>query len=309
MITFWNSRLLMMALPILLLLALADPGQAQVLKGSLKHGGIARSYLMYLPKGYDAQQKYPLMLLLHGRLGTGKNVLEYTGMEAIADRKGFIILAPDGYHKSWNDGRERTPAHQAHVDDVRFLGALLDKVQASYSVDLQRVYSVGMSNGGFMTLTLGKQLGHRFAAIAMVVAAVPEKNAVDKMPTHPLPLIVINGTEDPLIKWKGGPISERETELILDTPTFIDLYRKQMACSAETLQPQPDRTQDGTLTVVHTWTGCKPGVEVQLWEVQGGGHTWPGKQQYLHERWIGRTSRDYNGSEAIWTFLERFQLP
>jgi polyhydroxybutyrate depolymerase len=291
---------------LLLLLGVGKPLQAQVSDGILASGGMMRTYKTYLPKDYDPQQKYPLILLLHGRFGTGAQFLAYSNIAQLADRERFIVVAPDGYRKSWNDGRLRTPAHEAEVDDVKFLRGLLDRMCLSYPIDPAKIYCVGMSNGGFMTLTLAVQMPKRLAAIGVFVASGSENNPQRSIPAEILPLIVMNGTEDPLIKWQGGPISKRDQELVMATPEFLKLYALQGGCGTEISSPVADKVDDGTTTILHIWQDCSSAAEVQLWEVKGGGHTIPGKKQYLGEKLIGRTGRDYDGLEEIWSFLKRF---
>jgi polyhydroxybutyrate depolymerase len=301
-----STKRIHLCILLLLLFGIGKPLQAQVIDGILSSGGIARTYHAYLPKGYDPQQKYPLLMLLHGRLGTGSKFLAYTEIARMADREGFVVVAPDGYRKSLNDGRLRTPAHEAEVDDVKYLGSLMDRMCSSYRIDPAKIYCVGMSNGGFMTLTLANQMPNRLAAIGVIVASATEGHAERSIPKRILPMIVMNGTEDPLIKWKGGPISSRDQEKVMETPEFLKLYTQQGDCGTEESFPIPEKVADGTTTLVHTWQDCSNTAEVQLWEVQGGGHTLPGKKQYLGEKLIGRTSRDYDGMEEIWIFLKRF---
>ncbi len=303
-----STKRIHLYLLLLLVLGIGQPLQAQVTDGILSSGGIARTYHAYVPKGYDPQQKYPLVLLLHGRLGTGSKFLGYTGIRRLADREGFVVVAPDGYRKSWNDGRLRTPAHEAEVDDVKFLGSLLDRMCSAYRIDPAKIYCVGMSNGGFMTLTLATQMPNRLAAIGVIVASATEGHADRSIPKTILPMIVMNGTEDPLIKWNGGPISVRDQEKVMATPEFLRLYTQQGDCDVVMTLPMADTVDDGTATILHFWQDCSNAAEVQLWEVKGGGHTLPGKKQYLGEKLIGRTSRDYDGMEAIWSFLKRFSV-
>jgi polyhydroxybutyrate depolymerase len=292
---------------LLLLLGVGKPMTAQVSDGILASGGMMRTYKTYLPKGYDPQQKYPLILLLHGRFGTGAQFLAYSNIAQLADRESFIVVAPDGYRKSWNDGRLRTPAHEAEVDDVKFLSSLINRISSNYSIDPQRIYCMGMSNGGFMTLTLAAQMPKRLAAIGVFVASASENNPQRSIPTEILPLIVMNGTEDPLIKWNGGPISNRDQELVMATSEFLKRYTQQGDCDLMASMPLADTVDDGTTTILHRWLNCSSKAEVQLWEVKGGGHTIPGKKQYLGEKLIGRTARDYDGLEAVWSFLKQFR--
>lgn len=301
-----------MARTIFLLLVIGFWANLATAQGSgsfaMQHGGLERTYEVFEPNSVATSPR-PLLLLLHGRFGTGENTLEYTQIRPIANRLGFIVVAPDGYKKSWNDGRNDTPAHRKNVDDVGFLNALLDQLMKDYSVDPNRVYCAGMSNGGFMTMTLMAQSGKRFAAAAIVTASVPEKGAEKFLPSPPLPLLILNGTSDPLVKYNGGPISNRNQEMILSTPKLAEMYSLHCGCTESQVSQAPNTAEDGTVTEITKWHGCKEGTALELWTVKGGGHTWPGKKQYLGENLIGKTSRDFDGTEVILEFLLRHKRP
>lgn len=272
---------------------------------SMAFGGLQRTYAVHVPSNYEPDKAAPLLLLLHGRFGTGEKTLGYTQIRRFANQMGLIVVAPDGYKKSWNDGRGDTPAHRNGVDDVGFLNALLDHAMRTYSVDSQRVYCAGMSNGGFMTMALLAHSGQRFAGAAIVTASVPEVGAADFLPDPPLPLLIMNGTADPLVKYDGGPIRKGDSEMILATPKLAKLYADRCGCTSNKVAPAANPAEDGTVTEVTIWQDCKQNTALELWTVKGGGHTWPGKEQYLGESLIGKTSRDYDGTEVILDFLLR----
>jgi polyhydroxybutyrate depolymerase len=305
-----ESKMHRYAILIFLSCFLSTLGHGQVITfGSLQVDGLTRTYTLRTPKGYPANRSYPLMLLLHGRFGTGMSILEYTDMGKLADEEGFIVLCPDGYKKSWNDGRADTPAHQAGVDDVAFLSALLTKFCMNPRVIDRRIHCVGMSNGGFMALKLGSRLGGRLTSISVVAASVPEANPESHLPIGKMPLLILNGTEDPLIKYEGGPISRRSPERILATPAFAARYASDLGCTQISTRDQADIQNDGTSTTVMTWSACEYPSELQLWTVKGGGHTWPGKKRYMSQRLVGRTSQDFDGNRVIWEFASRFIGP
>ena len=121
-----------------------------------------RKYRVYLPDGYDSSKEYPLVFVLHGRFGKGKQTDKATNFSPAGDQRGLIVCYPDGYERSWVDDRNHGPAADAGVNDIRFFDQLLDKLIVDYPINEKRVYACGMSNGGFMSMSLGCHLSDSF---------------------------------------------------------------------------------------------------------------------------------------------------
>jgi predicted peptidase len=124
---------------------------------------VSLRYLLYLPKGYGEkkEQKWPLMLFLHGagERGNDLNLVKKHGPPKLVDQGKefpFIIVSPQCPSESW------------WTEQLDALTALLDDVQAKYAVDPDRVYLTGLSMGGFGTWALACRYPERFAAIAPI---------------------------------------------------------------------------------------------------------------------------------------------
>ncbi len=179
---------------------------SRVTNGWLTHDGRERTYALYTPPQPSASM--PLLIALHGGGGRGSGMIHitYGGFNRLAERETFVVVYPDGVDKRWNDGRGLTEwrAHRERVDDVGFIAALIDQISAEQPIDRRRVYVTGISNGGMMSYRLACELGDRIAAIAPVVAALPA-HLSGCVPPHAMPIILMNGTDDPLIPYQGGP--------------------------------------------------------------------------------------------------------
>lgn len=283
----------------------AAPGPSGY-SASLVSGGLTRTYRVFLPAAARSGRPLPLLLSLHGRLGTGAGQAQLTNYDTVANAFGFIVVYPDGYQRSWADGRGTTPADKAGVDDVAFLGAVLDQVIAKEHVDTSRVYVAGMSNGGFMTERLGCDLANRFAAIAVVAANFDQPLAARCAPAHPMPVILIHGSQDPLVPEAGGPL---DGEPILSTAATVSRWASLAGCGATpAVSALPVMVNDGTSIQRSTYTGCRNGAQVVFYDVIGGGHAWPDGAQYLPVAVVGKTSRNLNASVVIWQFCLGFHL-
>jgi polyhydroxybutyrate depolymerase len=134
---------------------------------SFTHNSIVRSYIVHLPTGYVASTQYPLVINMHGYTSTAAQQQAYSQMDVVADTGKFIVVYPDGVNNAWNAGFGTNPT----IDDVGFLSTLIDTMKAKFSVDALKVYSCGLSNGGFMSFRLACELENKIAAIAPVAGA------------------------------------------------------------------------------------------------------------------------------------------
>lgn len=276
------------------------PTSGQLTDGTLSHGGRERHYVYLEPKDDGL---HPLVLALHGRRGEGRSQEKLTGLSKVAAREGFIVVFPDGYSQSWHDAREHGPAADEKIDDVGFLIALKDEFVARHHADPKRVYLAGMSNGAMMALTLGCRASEHFTAVASVAGLWPARE--DCKPKAPLSVALVSGTLDPLMPFEGGEVNG-SNGLVHSAKESGELLAKANGCTGESERrslPNAD-PNDSMTTDVDVWNACPPGIEVRRYVVQGGGHTWPGGWQYLSDRWIGKTTRDWSASEEIWAFFK-----
>jgi polyhydroxybutyrate depolymerase len=276
--------------------------------GTLQSGGRPRTFLYRDPPS-TAGGLRPLVIGLHGRLGDGASQEKLTGFSQLAAREGLVLVFPDGLQRSWADARGATPASRDGVDDVAFISALIDLFVAQHRADPSRVYLMGMSNGGFMTLTAACALAGKVAAAVSVTGLMSTALAQSCKPSRPVPVALVLGDADPLVPYRGGELpGGRGT--VLSGRESTDFWVAANGCSGSPLsEPIPDADpKDGTRSLRLRWTSCRGGAEVDLVTVTGGGHTWPGGYQYLGEGFIGRTSRDFSASELAWDFLRRFSL-
>ncbi len=265
------------------------------MRGEIEHGGYTRTYLVHLPKGYSADAPAPLVLSFHGRHGQGEGQAKLTGFSEVADRHGFIVVYPDGVGKSWNAMHGAGPAQEKGVDDVGFLEALIDGLQAEYAIDPKRVYAAGMSNGGFFAYRLGCELSERLAAIAAVAGAMAPELAEVCSPEEPVAVLDIHGTEDRIVPYEGG--ETKGGGELLSTEDTVDVWRLHNGCAMRS-----DVTLEKGDVVCRAFRDCRAPVEQCT--VEGAGHTWPGGDQYLPRLLVGTTNRDVDASELIWEFFE-----
>lgn len=271
---------------------------ARDISGTFRSGGMDRTYMLHVPAG----DPVGLVLSLHGGGGTGIAQRGLTGFDAVADAHNLLVVYPDGYEKSWADGRGASPADRHHVDDVAFLVGLVTKLQNDYRVAPGHVFVTGMSNGGFMSNRLACDRADVFAAVAPVAGTLGVGVACN--PSRPVSVWAAHGTADPLVPFKGGAVRGRVgLSHAVSAEAMVDKWRKVDGCQGDpSMELLPD-ARDGT--VVHRFdsTSCAASTEVVFYRIDKGGHTWPGGKQYLPAAVIGPTTHTLDGSEAIAEFF------
>ncbi|MCC6725469.1 MAG: T9SS type A sorting domain-containing protein [Saprospiraceae bacterium] len=269
---------------------------SQTITGSIQHDGIQRNYRLHLPPNLPQGSQPPLVFNLHGFTSNAQQQELYSGMNAVADTAGFIVCYPDGIGNAWNIG---VPGGST-ADDMGFIAALIDKFHAENSIDLERVYSCGMSNGGFFSYRLACEMGDRFAAIASVTGSMTTAMLNDCNPVRPMPVLEIHGDADPVVNYNGALGNAA-------VPDVFNFWADKNGC----LQPGnngniPDTNPNDQCTAsFESYFACNDTAEVILITVHNGGHTWPGAFPTVV---FGATCQDFDASREIWLFFRKHQL-
>jgi polyhydroxybutyrate depolymerase len=266
--------------------------------GSLQFGGLTRTYTVHVPPG----PPWGLVLSLHGGGGTGVGQQGLTDFDSVADTNNLLVAYPDGYDKSWADGRGAAPADRRHVDDVGFLAALVAKLQADYGVPAGHVFATGMSNGGFMSNRLGCERADVFAAVAPVAGTLGVGVACN--PSRPVSVLEAHGTADPLVPFNGGDVRGRGgVSHSIAVSSMVDKWRSADGCQGDPSKEDLRDVGDGTSVQRFDSTACAASTEVVFYRIDKGGHTWPGGKQYLPKALIGPTTRALDASQVIAQFF------
>jgi polyhydroxybutyrate depolymerase len=188
------------------------------------------------------------------------------------------------------------------VDDIGFIGALIDHLGGRLRIDSRRVYSTGISNGGFLSHRLGMELSDRLAAIAPVAGTLGENLVSRFAPKDPVAVLHIHGTQDRLVRYEGGEVVARGG-VSISARGVAELWAKANGCAtpARTEQLADLDPNDGTRIRSDSYVSCRGGATVMLYTIEGGGHTWPGRSTPA----LGASTRDIDGAQAIWDFFER----
>jgi polyhydroxybutyrate depolymerase len=274
---------------------------------------VKRQYTVRLPDKKPA----PLVIVLHGNTQTGADMITRTAWPDVAKREGFGVVFPDGLNHAWADLRP-TNMRAGKVppfgtDDVAFIAKLVEKFVGDGSADQKRIYVTGISNGGAMTMTLLCKRADLFAAAASVVINLTDQSAGPCKPSRPVPMLMMNGTADPLVPYKGGRGTSRfAVDGFWSVEKTLGFWRKINGCEPNdaAVTELDDRDRSDRSTVTRIDSKCPPGRDVVLYRVNDGGHRMPGSSDARFPRlantFLGPQNHDIDGAETIWAFFKKF---
>ncbi|UXI04010.1 alpha/beta hydrolase family esterase [Photobacterium sp. TY1-4] len=313
-----NLRRLFIALFMVSTLAAAapDPG-SDLSRQTITVKGIVRDFYLHLPPpDKTSTSAAAVVIALHGGGRTdGDELAQRAGFERLAAQDGMIIVYPNGITAQWNDGREKAARRSREVmsvDDVGFLSALIEHLVAEYHADPKRIFMMGLSNGGMMTLRMGCEASEKLAAIAPVIANMPANLINRCTPKTSLPVLLMNGTADPLVPWSGGDVGflTKKMGKVASTDATLEFWLRQNHCDPlPSITIFADINTDDHSRVRRLRYQCQPSpLEVVLYQIEGGGHNFPGSRTPDLPRLLGPKNMDIHGAQEIWQFFKQHGL-
>ena len=231
-----------------------------------------------VPTSYSAEDPAPLVILLHGYGSSGAGQDGYMQFSALADAYGYLFIAPDGNQEAggrnnrfWNASEACCNFFNSPEDDAAYIMEIINQIKERYSIDNDRVYLVGHSNGGFMSYNLAQRYSDSIAAIASLAGA--ESGEVRPAPGTPVHVLQIHGTEDGTIAYGGDEIQGNSYPGAVETVERWAEYNGCQLNGIEVAQLDLERELPGYDTrVVRYDEGCRPGGSSELWTIEGGSH-------------------------------------
>lgn len=299
----------MKKLAIILLLHICySATKCQDIYDSIYVDGNWRTFNIHLPNGYNAAIDYPLVLGFHGGQQAANSSLGWTvfafqsKLSQKADSSGFIVVYPEGLvynqNRTWNAGDCCMPAMNQGYDDVAFVDALLDTLFDNYSVDTNRVYATGSSNGGMLCYRLACELSQRFAAIA--------PNACSQMyspcnPVNKVPVISFHSKADPIVFYNGGfggnPILANI--FFPSQDSTIKIWSTVNNCQSRDTIVNGNGTNYDFIKIHN----CDCNLELHHYATTDGSHSWPGGNPNNNP-----VSAQISATDLLWDFFQNYSL-
>ncbi len=251
--------------------------------GELLWEGQQRHYLLHVPTNH--RDPAPLVIALHGAGEDAAMFAGETGFAAAADARGMVLVVPDGtalgpHAMAWNAHFCCAARANDSVDDIGFLGTLIDHLAAVMPIDRKRVYATGMSNGGMLAYQLAASHPEWLAAVAPVSAAIGGTGRLGERymmeaPHGPVPVMIIHGARDPLVRFAGGwsePFRNFPPHWNTGVDDAVVAWRGIDGCL-----PRPDSSEPLAGKLRRSiYLNCRNDTSVIVWEIEDGGHNWPG---------------------------------
>ena len=165
-------------------------------------------YARFVPSTYDPKKNSPLIVALHGLGGYPGQIMGYPGLTRLAERHGYVVVAPMGYNsRGWygsrgkGGGRRNDPKNLGELSELDVMN-VLQLTLKQLNIDKDRIYLMGHSMGGGGTWHLGLKHPDLWAALAPISPAIYRPpNELEKI-KH-IPVIVVHGAKDRLVRVEG----------------------------------------------------------------------------------------------------------
>lgn len=289
--------------------ALTQPGTHTL---SLQHGGRTRAYLVHVPPSYRHGTPTPVVFAFHG--GAGHMALQagaHYGLTDKADQAGFVAVFPNGHSRlpggklaTWNAGTCCGSARDEGSDDVGFVRAIVQQLPAYVTVDRQRIFATGMSNGGMFSHRLACDMADTFRAIAAVAGT---DNTLRCQPSRAVSVLHIHARDDTHVLFGGGagPDAFRDRSQVSDftsVPETMARWVQRNQCRGT-----PERVLTVPGAHCEAYAVCAEKTQVQLCVTDSGGHAWPGGSPPR----TGKTmaSQAIRANDVMWEFFQRTSAP
>ena len=248
---------------------------------NLNVNGKDRTYLLYVPN--SVKDSAPLVISLHGAGGTVTTGSHDPDFNAIADKDGFIVAYPQGLQTVFPGlGGMQAPGWTSTGEenfDTDFLKAVVEDIDTKYTLDRQRLYCCGFSNGGMMTYVMANTCSHIFAAFAAISGYPINEFHLHHTSWRPVPFLHIHGKADDFVKYSLLP------------NVIEDMVDRNGA------NPVPTVTTKSGKYTKNVYEAGEGGFPIVYYEIDGMGHS-P----------FTNNTEDNSSSQTMWNFFKQYTL-
>ena len=222
-----------------------------------------RTYYLNVSANYSKETPAPLILAFHSRTTNAKELLRSTSILEFVNDMGFVLATINGaVHEfsSWNAGTCCTPATDFKEDDVELSSLIIDSLSSTYSIDPNRIWAIGHSNGGMMAYRLACDLSDKISGVAIVGGALMDDSCT---PEKPVSIMHIHGDLDETIPFTGGgkfDVPDIQTSVIKPNANF--------SCDIAPNEIMP------IVGVNQVAWNCEQGAQTKLMNYLDNGHEW-----------------------------------
>jgi len=273
--------------------------ETRVFRCEFTHGNLLRYYYIHQPHP-EAQGSSSVLFNLHGYGSNALAQMQYGDFRDLANNKesNFILIHPQGAPLNtaltssashWNSGGWTIGST---VDDVDFIDTIINFISQKYDINANRIYSTGMSNGGFMSYHLACNLSSKIAAVASVTGSMSVQTYDSCDPSRPIAVMQIHGLLDGVVPFEG------KTELGMKSiEDVIEYWSSFNSCTPEPIIDLSEYIDPNEIIEHIKYINCLNNVQVELYKIESMGHVWPNENQYR-----------ISASKTIWDFINTYDL-
>jgi polyhydroxybutyrate depolymerase len=283
----------------------ADEEKVYHFNESMTVDGRTRTYILNLPPSYYTSSDFSLVIAMHGGGGESSQFESTSLLTEKANEAGFIVVYPDGVKsdgalaaRTWNAGRCCDYARDENIDDVKFIGLLIDNLVGKYKINAKKVFATGHSNGGMLSYRLACEVPGKIAAIAVSECSMVVKQPCN--PSRPVPVLHMHSVQDDRVSYTGGVGITGVYFPPIDS--VMNVWSTINACSNKGQIVVNNKDYKFT-----QWSSCDDDATIQYYLTQDGGHAWPGG---LPGSAIGDTpSKVISANDLLWEFFKQHPMP
>jgi polyhydroxybutyrate depolymerase len=264
--------------------------------GEIISGKFQREYIYFKPS--SAPENCPLVFVCHGYTGTAQGIMNYSDFNNLATEYGFAVCYPQGIEDSggntfFNVGYDFQ--NNETVDDVAFLEDLISLFSADNSIDSDKVFCTGMSNGGDFCYLLACEASESFLGVAPIAGMIMQDIMDDCNPSQNVGILEIHGTQDNVTYYEGDVNNQDGWGAYPSIPGTIDFFVDMYGLALNSTGNFPNIvSNDGSTVSFEKYGVDEECAKVWLYTVNGGGHDWPGAYGNM----------DIESSREAWLFFD-----
>lgn len=177
------------------------------------------------------------------------------------------------------------------VDEADFFRHLLDEVTTRFNLSRDNVFMAGMSNGGDLCYQLAFTAATLFKAYASVAGLAFEWLYQEHALSEPVHFLEIHGNADRTSRWEGDLTNDGGWGCYIAVPDAVQSIVDNNLCTTATFETLKS-SADPKRNIIHTvYSGSPSACDVELYEINGGKHSWAAK--------------DLPTAEIIWKFFSK----
>lgn len=244
----------------------AQPRRDRALEISAIAVGLdARVVGVYVPSTYQPGTPAPLIVAIHDRFSSVQAFHALSGLAAVAEARGAILLYPQSQDGSWNNGGHAALNRPGEpIDDLGFVRAAINAVAADYTIDRTRVFVTGYGAGGAMAYSLACQSDMQVAGVAVVSALMWDFARDQCASARPTPVLIVHGRRDEYSPVRGGDVPGTDARR-LSVDDTLAVWRRANGCTRATSSGGDDSA---------LYASCSSGAALAYVGIPGGDHDW-----------------------------------